>query len=439
MNSRVIRIDVLGGVGVGESSALVETVDRTGTRCFIMVDCGTGFSKDNNSPVPLPLRPRMRPDIILITHEHTDHSILAPRYFADYKCPIWMTGPAYYILDFLLEDHIKVAHNRKVKPLFSESELRNFHLSESVEAIYHSDWIEVFPGVEIKFYPNGHIRGSASILLKTDEKKIMFSGDISKNDTPTVKGITPPSDFQPDVLFLESTNGISPLPDREREVERLIETAKRFRRVLIPAFGVGRSPDVAVDLALRNFPVYLDGMGKKILIGCAQDEKFFWCENDQPVSREILRRIKFVKGQGMRGTVARDPYPKAVVTTGGMMNGPALSYAERWLEDPNSAVLDVGYVADGTPGFRLLKSVETGMPFELESGRTVKVSAHVERFFLSAHISGPQNVEVAKVLKPGKIYLGHGEKESRIALARVLSREGLNAEPLQEKGQIILF
>jgi Cft2 family RNA processing exonuclease len=248
--------------------------------------------------------------------------------------------------------------------------------------------------------------------------------------------MTPP-DFRPDILFLESTNGCHHLPSRQQEVERLVRTAGRFRFALIPAFGVGRSPDVALDIASYNFPVYLDGMGKKILMAYTQEE-FSWCENDRTIPKGLLERIKFVKGEQEREKLARDFSPKAVVTTGGMMTGPALTYASRWLGMNDAAVLDVGYVAKNTPGGKLLQSVETGMPFEIYPGESIKVAAHVERFALSAHIDGPQNVALVEALRPGKIYLGHGESQSRQGLAGMICRGGFDAEAMEEE-QIICF
>ncbi len=437
MLSTIVRVDVLGGANIGKSSALVEAVDRNGHRRYIMIDCGAGFAHDDSN-FPMPLRPRMQPDLIAVTHAHTDHSLLAPKYFADYNCKFLMTGPTYFTDEFLFKDHLRVSEIRGVKPVFSREEMVSFFLSDKTEIVYHSDWIEIFPGIEMRFHHNGHIRGSACVLLRTDGRKMMFSGDMSKNDMPTVKGIVPPGDFQPDVLFLESTNGCSGLPDREAEVRRLLKVAGKFRFALIPAFGVGRSPDLVLDLVRYGFPTFLDGMGRKIIKAYYGDEKFSWSENDVEIPEELMRRIKFIKNKAHRNEIAGAFSAKAVVTTGGMMNGPALAYAVDygWLEMPDAAVLDVGYVAPGTPGKKLLESVEGGMPFETERGKFIKVEAHVERFALSAHISGPQNVELVKELKPGKIFLGHGEKESRQGLSEWLQKEGFDARPLQE-GQAI--
>ena len=438
MLSRIVRVDILGGADIGKSSALVEVLDRDGQHKYIMIDCGVGFAR-GNEPVPLPLRPRVRPDLLVKTHGHSDHIMLAPRYLADYDCPTWMTGPTYFTADFLMLDHLRVAELRGTTPVFNRQEYVRFHTSDKVEIFYHSDWMEVFPGVSICFYPCGHIRGAASILLETDIYKSMFSGDISFNNTPTVRGMVPPLNFHPDALFLDSTNGCNSLPNREAEVQRLVEMAGQYRLALVPAFGVGRSPDIALDLARHDYPVFLDGMGRAILKAYGREE-MFWCENDREIPPEIFNRIRFIKGGDPgRERVAYDFRPKAVVTTSGMMaGGPVMHYAEKWLGKSDAAVLDVGYVAPNTPGGQLLQSVESGMPFEIYPGHEIKVAAHVAKFYLSAHIDGPQNVELVKSLQPKKVYTGHGEPVSREGLAGLLRSQGFDAEALQE-GQVIEF
>lgn len=446
LRSHAVQIYNLGGGRIGRDSYLLEIVDRSGRHRFIMIDCGAMRG--------LPLRPNFKPDIIIITHSHTDHMLMSPVYNRDYDCDFLMTGPTFYTAEYLLEDHIRVAEMNDEKPLFSPKEMNAFLVSDKVRLVYHNpgvindcrgnevnlpDWIEIFPGVWVYFWPAGHIRGAASIMIKTDIHKLMFSGDISVNDTPTVLGMKAPTGFEPDVLVLESTNGCSQLPDRQKEVERLAQTAMKYRLVLVPAFGVGRSPDVALDLRALGFPVFLDGKGRQILKEYVENEQFSWCENDLQISEKLFKGIRMVKGK-FRNQVARDQRPKIVVSTGGMMTGPALAYAveNNWLGNPQAAILDPGYVAKDTPAHRLFSSIETGMPFKTDDGQDFKVEAHVEQFKLSAHVDGPQNLDLVKAVRPKKTYLGHGEDGSRHGLTNQIKQSGFEAEALQgEPGQVI--
>lgn len=83
-----------------------------------------------------------------------------------------------------------------------------------------------------------------------------------------------------------------------------------------------------------------------------------------------------------------------------------------------------------------MECVKTGKPFEVSLGRFIDVQAHVERFYCSGHIAGPQNVELVKTLRPGKTYFGHGEEHSRRGMAEAVKKEGFDAEALRE-GQVI--
>lgn len=435
MESEVIQIDILGGVNVGKnSSALLEIRDRENAKLFIMVDCGAGIPEKGENFIPVPSRPRANPDVCVLSHAHTDHILMAPRYFADYKCDFMMTGPTYFTSEYIFGDHLR----HSLAPVFSREEMQEFIMSDKTKIFYSENWIEIFPGVEIKFKANGHIRGSAMIFIRTDRHKVAFSGDVSSFDTPTIRGVNLCSlDFNPDIFFLESTNGTIQLPRRELEIKRMVDIAKNFRLALIPSFGVGRSPDLALDLAKQNFPVHLDGKGKKVLTAYASEE-FYWCDGDRGIERSALKRIKFVKGRRDRGLLVLDPFPKAVVTTGGMMNGLALDYIRHWGARDDAVIFKTGYAAEDTPGFELMKSVESGMPFEMSEGTSVKIEAHVEEIKISGHNDGPQNVALARALNPKKIFVGHGEVSSRNTLTKMLIENGLCAEALERDGQVII-
>lgn len=438
MKSEVARIDVLGGINTGEkNSFLVEIYDQNGKGRFLMIDCGVGHPRYGEMS-PLPLRPRKNPEVIAITHAHTDHSLLGARYLADYGSRIYMTGPTYETTVFLYDDHLKITE--PANALFSREEMGKFYNSDMTIPIWDENWVEeIFPGVKIKFYPNGHIRGSAMVFLTTDRHKVIFGGDISTFDTPTVRGIDlrPLKNLSPDIFFLESTNGTRKLPGRGSEINRLVEIAKRYRLALSPAFGVGKSPDLALELAARRFPVYLDGMGKKIL-RAYKSKPLYWSKGDVVISEKDFGRVQFIRNRNHREEISYDPRPKVIVTTGGMFNGLAEGYLRKWLPKPDAVVFKTGYVADGTPGARLLTSLETGMPFEIKPGVSIKVEACVENICLSGHNDGRQNLSLVKALNPRKIYINHGELNCREGLARMLNNKGFDAKPLMEEGQVIL-
>ena len=103
-----------------------------------------------------------------------------------------------------------------------------------------------------------------------------------------------------------------------------------------------------------------------------------------------------------------------------MMNGGRIvHHALRYLSDPNSTLLIVGYQAQGTLGRRLYEGAESvdifGEPVRVRC--TIKaiggLSAHADQKKLMEWIGSAQK-------KPGKVYCVHGEPESATAFAHKL-------------------
>ena len=104
----------------------------------------------------------------------------------------------------------------------------------------------------------------------------------------------------------------------------------------------------------------------------------------------------------------------------GMMNGGRiLHHAKRYLSDPNSTLIIVGYQANGTLGRRLYEGAETVEIFgdTVEVRCTIKaiggLSAHADQAKIIAWVRDAQK-------KPEKVYCVHGEPESATTLAHAL-------------------
>ena len=115
---------------------------------------------------------------------------------------------------------------------------------------------DVVKGIRGKFLQAGHILGSAQVLLEFEEKKLLYSGDISTRESNLLLPAKPPKE-KVDYLVLESTyagkNDILPsLQKTSKELADIVKsTLKRGGRVLIPSFAVGRGQEVM--LTLENY------------------------------------------------------------------------------------------------------------------------------------------------------------------------------------------
>ena len=105
-----------------------------------------------------------------------------------------------------------------------------------------------------------------------------------------------------------------------------------------------------------------------------------------------------------------------------MTGGRILHHAFRYLSDPNSTLIIVGYQAYGTLGRKLYEGAETVYIF----GQEIPVRCSIKAIgALSAHadqqkiLSWVRNAEKM----PKKVYCIHGEPESSTALAHKLRDE----------------
>ena len=223
-------------------------------------------------------------DAVLLSHAHIDHSGNLPSLVKNgFTGPIYATPPTVTLGDIMLQDaaHIQEADiqflNKKraargeppLEPLYNVADAL-----EAIEHYYPVKYDEAFspvPGVTVRFLNAGHILGSAAIRLDVVEngakKSLWFSGDIGRKDLPLLPEPVFPSDV--DYLMMECTYGNKPHDDPQaaftefRDV--ILRTVDRGGKVIIPAFAVGRTQELVLELnemtqrkELPPIPVYVD-------------------------------------------------------------------------------------------------------------------------------------------------------------------------------------
>lgn len=419
---------VLGG-------GVVDSHDQWGASCLffsinrinIVVDCGVRL---NTGVDPLPDLKEIaneRIDAVFITHAHTDHVGAAPLIAAQHpEAQIFMTFDTATISEILLRGNLEVAERYNKPTAYDRKDCGQ--LFQRTMIAEFENWQTLERGgnkIEFCFWPAGHIRGAASILIKDEsDNRYLVTGDISLHSMPTIEAAKEiPTSFVNDklVMVTEATNGSLVLPNRIHEENRLTEKIHevnaRSGHVLIAAFAVGRSQDVALSLAKAGVRVWLGGMAREILFSDAFGRDFF---------HPNIRRFN----GGDMDFVANSQNPEVVVTTPGMMEGgQSLEFAYRWMEDPRNAILFVGYQAPGTMGSKirtakpgsLIHFVEKELRKELHLR---KLNAEVESFKLSAHTDSVQLAAWIENLNPKQTYMVHAEKSSAESLKNRLSSLG---------------
>ena len=387
---------------------------------IIVVDCGIRITHGNDVSIlpDLDLLDDKKIDLVCFTHAHADHIGAGPVIAARHpEAEIWMTGDTSDLSELQLADQLKVAERMNRSPLFTHDELQGF---QQRTVVIPSERWEKIGGVEICFWPAGHLRGAASILIKNNDKVVMISGDVSLSNLPTVGAAKPlPAEYRGKSLTLitEATSGSEERVNYAAEQQRLVDAVKQILagggKVLIPAFALGKAQDVALSLADSGISVALGGMAEKVA------KSYAYCDIGHPNISRLNRNDRNPDGD-----------TRVVVTTHGMLEfGRSREFAYEWIEDPRNGIFIPGYQAPGTFGRKLLESPRgTAVIFEEKNPPSRIIRARVERFHLSGHSSGEDMAKWIIAMNPKRVLAVHGELGGYHGLRSHLRRRGYRKE-----------
>jgi len=423
-----MKIKFLGGAGTVTGSKIL--VESNGVR--ILIDCGQfqGIKplRELNWE-PLPILPDTI-DFVLLTHGHLDHCGWLPRLVNQgFKGKIYCTSPTAAITKLILLDSAKIQEEeaeRANKEHFSKHEvaepLYNIEQAEEVfpllRIIKPEDEIVLEAEISARFFNAGHIIGACSMELKLENKTLVFSGDIGRDDDELM--LPPVKPQKGDYIFLESTYGNRIHPDED--VKLLLETYvnNTFQiggTVIIPSFAVERAQVIMYLLwqlkkedRIPDIPYVIDTpMGISVLDIFINNKKWHKLSAEECV--EMCQM--FIMNSDFQETINTifDKQPKVVIAASGMITGGrVLSYLERYIGLPETTVILVGYQAEGTRGRKLregateLKIYGKYYPVLAKILEIEGLSAHGDQNDLLNWLSELEN-------KPKKVFLVHGENQ----------------------------
>ena len=249
----MMKISFFGATGtVTGSKHLVESAGKK-----VLIDCGLfqGFKQlrlRNWAPPPFDVKAL---DAVILTHAHIDHSGYLPlltKY--GFRGKVYCSAATRDLCGILLPDaaHLQeeqarfankhsFSKHKPALPLFDADDAKRA-LGQMLGVAFH-DEIKLGESISFRLVPNGHILGSACVVLKAGGRSAVFSGDLGRPSDPIMKAPEPVTEA--DVLVLESTYGnrLHPAIDPERMLGDIItRTVQRGGVVVIPAFAVGRAP-----------------------------------------------------------------------------------------------------------------------------------------------------------------------------------------------------
>ncbi|MBC7085922.1 MAG: MBL fold metallo-hydrolase [Methanomethylovorans sp.] len=349
------------GREVGRSALLLDDT--------IMLDYGIKMSEPPQYPIN-----GTRPQVILLSHCHIDHSGLIPN-LMDLDPEIFMTPPTFDLTNLLLRDSLKIAESTGLNAPYDSGDIQKF-MYKTKKVDYRVKFQT--HGYNVEFYDAGHIPGAACIHVtsKTGES-LLYTGDINTSGTRLVPGALefPKADY----LVIESTYfSKEHTPRKETEaafIESLKSTLDIGGNVIIPAFAIGRTQEILMLLEAHGIRPYVDGMGTDAYEIMIKHPSYL--RNPTQLKKAFDNAIRVNSSK-------RDNVPmesSVIVTTSGMLNGgPVMYYLNKLYKDPKSKMMLTGYQIEGTNGRMAL---DTGI---IENnGILQQLKLKIEHYDFSAH------------------------------------------------------
>lgn len=426
MKNKKIQIHFLGGAGtVTGSKYLIEVLGKK-----IMVDCGLfqGLKKLRmlNWDYP-PINPS-EIDVVLLTHAHLDHTGYLPKLVkSGFKKSIWGTAPTLEIAKIILRDSAKIneeeaerankegfSKHTPAKPLYNLNDVEK--TIQHFKEIESKTWLPLFEGIKVRFKYNGHIIGATFIELDVLGKRMVFSGDIGREHDLLLS--PPQRPEKADVLFIESTYGdrLHPNEKLEEKIQDIVyDTWRDGGTLIIPSFAVERTQTLMYLFwqlrkkgRMPDIPIYMDSpMGANVLEVFHHSSSWHKLTKDE--CTEMCEYIHTVQSFRETRKIIDNKKPKIVIAGSGIVSGGrVLTYLTKYVGNPKTKILLVGFQAEGTRGRQLLDGIHEVKIY----GKYYPVKAQILNIqSLSAHADQKELLHWMGAIKntPKRVFIVHGE------------------------------
>ncbi len=413
----------------------------------ILVDCGmfqgARFAEERNCQNFLFDAAEI--EAVFLTHSHMDHIGRLPvLYKRGFRGKIYSTPPTRDLAEVMLEDGLfilkKEAEHHHEEPCYAKEEV------ESVMGLFQpKPYYEIIAigSANFKFLNAGHILGSAFVRIEYGGKNILFTGDIG-NDTSV---LLPHSDVFTDIntLIIESVYGDRVHKYKESRallLERAIEdTVSRGGVLMMPIFATERTQEILFEInemleykRIPSVPVFVDSpLAIKATEVFEKHPEYYneaartRFENEKHLFE--FKNLKFTLTKEESMAINDIKPPKIILAGSGMSTGGRIwHHEERYLGDPKSILMIVGYQTAGSLGRRLLQKTKEVMI----RGQMIEVRAEVRVIDgYSAHADQEKLMKTVLDTRDSleKIYVIHGEDDAALNLAQLVKdRYGVSAE-----------
>ena len=413
-----------------------------------LVDAGIVMD-DNSKNLESHFDPKLL-NFILITHPHADHIALLPKLYHDgCTAKIYTSHMTDSLMYYALMDAEKImTTNCKLfgDPLWYEPEDTQKVLNSIVGKTFFNAF-QVGLNTNVVFVDNGHLMGSASILLKvndtdTDDSIVYaFSGDYKpKNKLKYIRGISYIRNFWnlkqvPVNCVIESTYGERKRAEERFEDEKnnkfyleVVKGIEEGKTVFCPCLALERPDLLLLDIKKaqedgripESIPIYIVGGSIKSFIeeGKRYADEDFMPENVSFV-RNCIERAEDNSMQLIPLLSVETRKPKIVIASSGMcQHGSSVSLIKNYLSDGRVKIIFSCYLAEDTLG-RAISNTEYGALVNVNGCLISRKAEIVETKQFSGHASPDELIEFLKFFGNVKfVAVHHGNKKSREELAK---------------------
>jgi metallo-beta-lactamase family protein len=416
-----------------------------------------GKNGDEINRMPFPFDPG-KIDYLLLTHAHLDHSGLIPKLVTEgFQGRILTTTATADLVEIMLYDSAHI--QEKDAEWLTKKSFRSGK-DEIFEPLYTSEDVtaslpsfdrksyrvieSLGDGIRYRFVDAGHILGSGSLEIWFQgvggEKKIVFSGDVGKNENPIIND--PEHVIDADYVVVESTYGNRLHKGMEESINEMVDaiktTFKKGGNVLFPAFAVGRTQDILYFLnklikegRLRDLDVYIDSplADKATQIYIAHPEFF----DAEAVN---LFKVKSSEGMKIHFTTTVEESQKinkiksgAIIIAGsGMCEGGRIRHHFKHnLWRPECSIIFTGFQVRGTLGRLIVDGIRSVRVL----GEEIAVRARVYTIGgFSAHADQKELLEwLGSFKNKPEVFIVHGEESVSLEFEKIVE-ENLNLKAL---------